>query len=362
MKADDKLQILKFFLMLFNSVFVILGISIFACSAWILFDNNNFIRVISSGQEVKLVAGGLLLIGLVVVGVSLLGCTGAYLESRCLIIFYLGFLIIIILGQIFITFVLLIRRDSIKQYLIKSVGDIINKYGQNVTHEISWSLLDSVQSTAKCCGWSNPTEWRNNTVISSLNGANIYPCSCFNGTCPLIIETARFGNGSNIYKTGCEKVLGDWLDTNIIVIFGMDAGLLLIQVLQFIFGVHTYRCIGCKMRGLHPNKLLHAMDESPSTEPVQEQYEDQTNNTQMNTVSHNNGEYNHGGYDNGGYDHVDYNQGGHIADNYDLRNNHEFYEQDNKQSYNRPHNLEYQQGYSSSHDQSYIQRYNGDDY
>nr|XP_055047183.1 CD82 antigen [Misgurnus anguillicaudatus] len=358
MKADDKLQILKFFLMLVNSVFVILGISIFACSAWILFDNNNFIRVISSGEEVKLVAGGLFFIGLVVVGVSLLGCIGAYLESRCFIISYLGFLIIIILGQIFITFVLLIRRESINKYLSSSVEDIINKYGQNKTHETLWSLLDSVQSTAKCCGWSTPNEWRNNTVISSLNEANIYPCSCFNGTCPLIIETVRFGNGSNIYKTGCEKVLGDWLNTNIIVIFGMDAGLLLIQVLQFIFGVHTYKSIGCKTRELHPKKLLNAVDESPSTVPVQEQYEDQTNNTQMNTVGHNNGEYIHGGYNNGGYDHVAYNQGGHIADNYDLSNNPEFYEQDNRQSYN----LEYQQGYSGSHDQGYIQRYNGDDY
>lgn len=98
------------------------------------------------------------------------------------------------------------------------------------------------------------------------------------------------------------------------------------------------------------------MDESPSTEPVQEEYEDQTNDAQMNTVGHrgyNDGEYDHSGYDNGGYGH-----GGHIADNYDLRNNREFYEQDNRQSYNRPQNLE--QGYSDI--QSYHQRYNGDDY
>ncbi len=35
----------------------------------------------------KVVAGGLFFIGLVVVFVSLLGCAGAYFESRCFIIF-----------------------------------------------------------------------------------------------------------------------------------------------------------------------------------------------------------------------------------------------------------------------------------
>lgn len=40
-----------------------------------------------SGQDIKVVAGGLFFIGLVVVGVSLLGCAGVYFESRCFIIF-----------------------------------------------------------------------------------------------------------------------------------------------------------------------------------------------------------------------------------------------------------------------------------
>ncbi|KAI7791980.1 CD82 antigen [Triplophysa rosa] len=350
MKADDKLQILKFFLMLVNSVFVILGISIFACSAWILFDTTNFIRVISAGEDIRLVAGGLFFIGLVVVGVSLLGCTGACLENRCFITFYLGFLIIVILGQIFVTFVLLIRRQRIEQYLTSGVDNIIKEYGGNETHT-SWNLLDSVQTSAKCCGRLTSDEWRNNTVIWSLNGTDIYPCSCFNDTCPSINQTHSFGNGSNIHNRGCETFLRDWLHANIIVIFGMDAGLLLIQVLQFILGVHTYRCIGRKMREVHPNKLLNAVEESPSSQPVHLQPVEQTYNLQIDS-----------GHENGGYVHVGYDHGGYVAENYDQYHNREaFYEQDNSQNDNTPHNLEYQQG---NYDQQYVhhQGYNGDDY
>ncbi|XP_016137120.1 CD82 antigen-like [Sinocyclocheilus grahami] len=351
MKADDKLQILKFFLMLVNSFFVILGISIFACSAWILFDKDSFVSVLSSEQEVKVVAGGLFFIGLVVVLVSLLGCAGAYFESRCFIIFYMCFLIVIILGQLFITFVLLIRRDKIEQFLRDNVDEIIREYGGNET-QTSWKLLDSVQTSAQCCGRLTSNEWRNNTFIESWGETDIYPCSCFNGTCPVILPgTHSFGSGSDIYETGCEKVLVDWLEMNIIVIFGMDVGLLLIQILQFIFGVQTFKCIGRKTRELHPNNLLNAMEENPAAQPEPQQYsmENQQFDTQTYDPQTDNGYYHHGGY---------------VAGNYDQCNNPEFYEPDNRQMYNSHHNLQYQQSCNGSYGQGYMQHqsYNPDDY
>ncbi|XP_051974043.1 CD82 antigen-like [Xyrauchen texanus] len=372
MKADEKLQILKFFLMLINSFFVILGISIFACSAWIFFDKDNFISVISSGKEVKLVAGGLFVIGLVVVGVSLLGCIGACLENRCFIIFYLSFLIATILGQIFITLVLLIQQHLIESYLMENVDEIIVNYGGNKT-QTSWRLLDRVQNSAKCCGRVTPNEWMNNIVIWSLSGTDIYPCSCFNGTCPVILTgTHSFGNGSNIYKMGCEEVLGNWLDMNIIVIFGMDGGLLLIQVLQFIFGIYAYKCIGRKRRELHSGNLLNAMEESPSMEPFDQQcntethqHEFQTYNPQTDSGYYHD-EYDLGKYDHAGYDHSSYNPNGYIAENYDQYNNHEFFEQGDNLSYNNPQILQYTPSYNGSYDQRYVQNYpqnyNGDDY
>ncbi|XP_051747211.1 CD82 antigen [Ctenopharyngodon idella] len=357
MKADDKLQILKFFLMLVNSFFVILGISIFACSAWILFDKDSFVSVLSSGQDVKVVAGGLFFIGLVVVGVSLLGGAGVYFESRCFIIFYLCFLIVIILGQIFITFVLFIQRQKIEQFLRDNVDEIIRQYGGNETQTF-WTLLDSVQTSAKCCGRLSSDEWRNNTVIASLGGTDIYPCSCFNDTCPVIphsFGTHSFGQGSDFIKTGCETVLLDWLETNIFVILGMEVGLLLIQILQFIFGVQIYKCIGRKTRELHPN-LLIPVEENPAANTEHQQYSTENHQFEIQT-------YNNPQMDSGNYHHNRY-----ADENYDQYNNPEFYKQDNSQMYNSPHVLQYQQSYNGSYDQGFIhhqnyhQRYNHDDY
>lgn len=49
--------------------------------------HNHSLRVVSDLLEtdVKVVAGGLFVIGLVVVGVSMLGCVGVHLENRCFI-------------------------------------------------------------------------------------------------------------------------------------------------------------------------------------------------------------------------------------------------------------------------------------
>ncbi|XP_048011171.1 CD82 antigen [Megalobrama amblycephala] len=342
MKADDKLQILKFFLMLVNSFFVILGISIFACSAWILFDEDSFVSVLSTGQDIKVVAGGLFFIGLVVVGVSLLGCAGVYFESRCFIVFYLCFLIVIILGQIFITFVLFIQRGKIEIFLWNNVDEIIRQYGGNETQTF-WKLLDSVQTSANCCGRLTSDEWRNNTVIASLGGTDIYPCSCFNGTCPVILAgTHSFGSGLDIYKMGCETVLVEWLNTNIIVILGMEAGLLLIQILQFIFGIQIYKCIGRKTRERDPN-LLNAMEENPAANTEHQQYSAENHQFEIQT-------YNNPQMDSGNYPHSRY-----ADENYNQYNNPEL---DNSQMYNRPHVLQHQQSYSGSYDQGYIHHQN----
>lgn len=117
------------------------------------------------------------------------------------------------------------------------------------------------------------------------------------------------------------------------------------------------------MRELHPNKLLNAVEESPSSEPVHQQYEghesvEQTYNPQTDT-GHDNA-----GYDRSGYVHVGYDQGGYVPQNYD-HNREPFYEQDNSGNYNTPHDLEYQQGYNGAYDdQRYVhhQGYSGDDY
>ncbi|XP_031438483.1 leukocyte antigen CD37 [Clupea harengus] len=276
MKVEEIIQIQKFFFMLFNAFFVILGVSIFGCAAWILFDTNSFIEVISLDGDVRLVAACLAIIGLMVVGVSVLGCAGGQLESKCLLMFYMGFLIAIALGQIFMTFILLVQRKKIERFLVNQVDKTIEQYGGNETdNQVTWTLLDKVQRSEKCCGRQNSADWGQNAYIQSLSRDDVYPCSCFNRSmpCPPYLtvngtEIHRFGMGNDTYTGGCQARLTSWLEENIAVIIGMDVGLLIVQVLQFTFVVFIYQNIGRKMRQKDSTNLIGSMEVDPQTETV----------------------------------------------------------------------------------------------
>ncbi|XP_062864003.1 leukocyte antigen CD37 [Trichomycterus rosablanca] len=254
----------------------ILGISLFGCSVWILFDKNNIITVLSNEADVKVLAGGLFVVGLVVVAVFMLGCCGVYLENRCFLAFYMGLLIATVLGQLFITFLLLFKRNHIERVLTEYTDNTIRTYGVNTT-ESTWRLLDSMQQSAKCCGRQAASDWKTNTLIQVHNISDIYPCSCFNGTCHIFLanEMYKFGNGSHIYTMGCGDKLMDWLEKNIIGIVGMDIGLLVIQIVQFALAIHIFRNVGFKIKEQDSNNLLNANEENvPDSDVHPENMED----------------------------------------------------------------------------------------
>ncbi|KAK3517818.1 hypothetical protein QTP70_018971 [Hemibagrus guttatus] len=297
MKAEDKLQIGKFLFMLINSFFVILGISLFGSSLWILFDTSSVITVLNNETDLEVAAGGLFVIGLVVVGVSMLGCIGVHLENKCFIAVYMGFLIAIIFGELFITFLLLLKQSHIEKFLTDSVDAIISMYGVNATQS-TWSLLDRVQQSAKCCGRQNASDWETNKFIQLQNTSDLYPCSCFNESCPVFLadEMYQFGNGTHIYTMGCEEKLKDWFEKNVFVIVGMSLALLFIQILQFILGLSICRNIVPKIRHKQPENLLDEMDENPASrsEPQQndvDYHQDYRHQPMHNVYNQGQGEY-----------------------------------------------------------------------
>ncbi|XP_045578448.1 CD82 antigen [Salmo salar] len=262
MKVDDKFQILKFFAAVFNSVFLILGLCIFGCAVWILFDKDNFISVLSS-VEVKTVAGGLFIIGLVVVGVTILGCMGAQLENRCFLLLYMGFLICIVLGQLFVTFIILLNHGKITSKMKIEVDKIITEYGTNPDNQRHWKLLDNVQRYGHCCGMQSPNDWQRNMFIKNNSLIEVYPCSCFNTTdCPAIsgFSTLLFGNGNEtqIHPQSCVDIITNWLKENTLTIVGMEVGLLIVQVLQFIVAVYLYQTVGQKAKLRNGSQLIRS--------------------------------------------------------------------------------------------------------
>lgn len=255
MDPQLKLLLLKFFSLIWNIVFLALGLSIGGAGLWILFDSGSFISVASSGQ-LELVALCLSLIGAMVMVVSVIGCLAVTWENQVLLLTNLAFLLVLVLGQIFVTLLLLLNNLQIKKNLDQSVDGIINSYGDGGNHVDS--LLDKVQMEGSCCGRNDASDWLNNMFVRTLNlsGPDVLPCSCFrsydrspnatktrwcselqNLTNPLI------GSGNISYTQGCDPQLRDWLQANIVTIAGMDFGLLLVQVIYLVLTGLLYQTV-----------------------------------------------------------------------------------------------------------------------
>uniref|UniRef100_A0A3Q1IVE2 Uncharacterized protein n=1 Tax=Anabas testudineus TaxID=64144 RepID=A0A3Q1IVE2_ANATE len=195
------------------------------------------VTVCVSLVELRTVATGLLLIGGVVIAVSVTGCVGADRELRLLLLIYLGFLVVLILGQLFVTLLLLLNRNKIEQSLDEAVDQVIFQYRAD-------TLMDNVQHYGKCCGRTGPADWLRNSYIQSLNltSPDVLPCSCFISSLPglnsswcselLNFTEPLFGRGSGLYDEGCKQKLSVWLQENSLTIIGLDVGLILIQVIK----------------------------------------------------------------------------------------------------------------------------------
>lgn len=254
MKLEVKIELLKFCSVVFNCIFLALGLSLVGCAVWILFDRGNFLNILSS-DELRTVGAGLLLIGGVVMVVSIVGCLGAYSENRFLLLVYMIVIIVLILGQLFVTLLLLISRGKIAESLENVVNQIIRVYPDAENNQAK--LLDNVQHYAKCCGLTGPSDWLHNSFINStLNvTSDVLPCSCFDSYrsgnsswCSglMNITDLPIGYGKNSYTVGCKTKLSDWLTDNGLTIIGMDISLIFVQILQFIIAVYLYRAFSKK--------------------------------------------------------------------------------------------------------------------
>ncbi|KAG7233001.1 hypothetical protein INR49_006447 [Caranx melampygus] len=277
MKLEVKIQLLKFCSGVINCIFMVLGLSVVGCAVWILFGKGNFLTVVSS-VELDTVASSLLLIGGVVLMVSVIGCVGTDREHRFLLLVYMGFLIVLVLGQLFVMLLLLINRNKVEQSLEAEVDQIISGFLGSSSED---QLLENVQHYGRCCGRTGPSDWLKNSYLQSVNLSrpDVLPCSCFtrfrrsfnSSFCSELNDLPLpLGRGNSSYQQGCSEVLSMWLQENVLTIVSMDIGMILIQMLQFGLVLNLYRAITSKASLKQSNQLAdsdHAhLDHAPTND------------------------------------------------------------------------------------------------
>ncbi|XP_010219605.1 PREDICTED: putative tetraspanin-19, partial [Tinamus guttatus] len=98
MKIRDKILIQKYFLNIFNGIFLVLGLVLLQFGFWLLYDRNNlFSMLFSSGdkQLVAYVSFMFLGIGSIITFISAMGFLGSVKEIKCLLVTFMSFQVLV---------------------------------------------------------------------------------------------------------------------------------------------------------------------------------------------------------------------------------------------------------------------------
>uniref|UniRef100_A0A8B9CMQ1 Tetraspanin n=1 Tax=Anser brachyrhynchus TaxID=132585 RepID=A0A8B9CMQ1_9AVES len=239
------LKVTKYFLFLFNLLFLILGAVILGFGIWILADKTSFIAVLQTSSP-SLKSGAYILIGVgaLTMLMGFLGCLGAVNEIRCLLALYFTCLMVILMTQVAAGLVIYFQKDMLKDELSKIVQQLIVDYDPSNGDKNLQDAWDYVQKQISCCGWDGAKDWENNKILKNESMLQ-YPCSCSVEVKPENTGFCNLDGPSNstapyawpVHEQGCVDGVQQWLKDNLGIILGVCTGVAVIELLGMILSI-----------------------------------------------------------------------------------------------------------------------------
>jgi len=207
-RCSDKLA--KTLLFVFNALFLACGLTMIGVGLYqTLKGEHKTVNDVIAGLDALSI--GVIIIGVIVVIISFLGCCGALKESNCMITTFLIFLLIILIAEIVVAGLAFHYKGDIENF--------VEKNANKTFHMKNTQLWDTIQGDFKCCGVKGKEDWPDQ---------NDLPGSCcdppLNNTCP-----------SSKATKGCLPKLEDMVKKNYLVVGLVVLTVAFIEVMGIIF-------------------------------------------------------------------------------------------------------------------------------
>nr|XP_053644745.1 tetraspanin-1-like [Cherax quadricarinatus] len=243
---------LKFIVMIFNLLYMILGGALLGTSLWMYLDGARMAPVTQDIEGYNYVLYFLMAVGAVMFIMGFLGCCGAFQESQCMLATFFALVFVLFIGQIGAGIWLKSNEERFKKLAEESMAKAIqHDYGYN---DLKTQAFDVIQSELQCCGSMGPTDWAD----ARFNGANdgnavdigiagkldsySTPASCCNTAYGSGCDAARkllisATVPKAIYTDGCAKKMLKLIETYSYELLAVVGAILLIEVLAMIFSM-----------------------------------------------------------------------------------------------------------------------------
>ncbi|KAL7396093.1 hypothetical protein ABVT39_000118 [Epinephelus coioides] len=182
----------------------------------------------------------LIIVGSVMFLITFLGCFGALRNTICLLKAFLGILVAVLLLQVAAGVVGYLFTDMVMERTEKLMMKAIVRYRED--HDLE-NAIDFIQK--KCCGVESYTDWSHNAYFEcsdtnpSLEVCGV-PFSCcvrlqnqtvLNTMCGYGMQQLKEGPAAqDIFTIGCLEKIVSWAKNNLLLVAGLTAGLLLLEI------------------------------------------------------------------------------------------------------------------------------------
>uniref|UniRef100_A0A668RJ46 Tetraspanin n=1 Tax=Oreochromis aureus TaxID=47969 RepID=A0A668RJ46_OREAU len=223
---------LKYFLIMCNLLFTVLGLLILALGVWGLISKESFAqeKISSIGTDPMLVV---LSVGFLLTALCLSGCVGALRENRCLLKLFSATVLVLIAAQVIVAIVAHTLQDQIEGNLRSGMLVAMARYQDDLDLRF---ITDEIQSNLQCCGVDNYRDWEIN-IYYNCSAPGVLACGVPATCCVDPLENGTVWNSHVIFLGGCLGEIFRWIEHHegligiiVTVVFGVQILILFITI------------------------------------------------------------------------------------------------------------------------------------
>lgn len=228
MVAGCGAKLSKLILFIFNFALWITSLALIGLGIWVLVSAAKF-EAIFSDDNISLVGGIMLGVGVFAFFVGFCGCCGAMKESLCLLRMYFLFMGLIIVAEVTGGILAFVFKAGIEDSMTSGMTSAItNQYGQT---SAATEAIDFVQKEFDCCGANNSGDYVG-SQYELKHGLGSLPDSCCSpdtasGTCKFTSPTK--------YTEGCVAASINTIEDNVVIVGLVCFGFILVEIFAMVF-------------------------------------------------------------------------------------------------------------------------------
>lgn len=246
----------------FNAIFWACGWGALTIGIWLYTQKNLYSHLAPPSYSAMSAAGLCTTIGAMILIISFIGCAGNWLNSKCLLMSYFSFVLLLFLIQLMTGCMGYLYQETVRERAKISLRHTINATREDNSRAfVLWNTWNQMQTELKCCGVNGPEDW---FYYPRWKGRKFVPDSCcdqanFNMSIANAMQNCGrdVANHAILYKQGCATPFTDWLLQHLHII-GMVALIFgIVEIFVLTASLRLFTHLYQKERDLNRSKIKY---------------------------------------------------------------------------------------------------------